>query len=154
MGKVKLSEIIGGLELQFDEMTNFLNKETGEVVGISDEEFRAAEENEPLENYPGWQQESIVIAGDILSTDDYIALPTKFEVDAYAMMERFCWSVEDERQSGILSDSIRGRGAFRRFKDTVHRYGLQDQWYCFRDQAYKEIAIEWCRENRVDFEED
>jgi len=152
--KVKLSDIIGGMELQFDEMTYFLNRQTGEVVGIQNEEFRAAEEDEPLENYPEWQRESIVIAGEILSTDKYIPLPTKFEINEYAMMEEFCFSLEDERLSNILADSIRGRGAFRRFKDNIYRYGLQDEWYRFRDRAYKQIAIEWCRENGVDFEED
>lgn len=93
MAKVKLSEIVDALELQFDDLSYFLNKETGEVVGIQGEEFRAAEEEESLENYLEWQRESIVIAGDVLSSvDKYIALPAKFEVDEYAMMERFCWS--------------------------------------------------------------
>jgi hypothetical protein len=93
LAKVKLSEIVDALELQFDDLSYFLNKETAEVVGIQGEEFRAAEEEESLENYPEWQRESIVIAGDVLfSVDKYIALPAKFEVDEYAMMERFCWS--------------------------------------------------------------
>ncbi|EWT06537.1 hypothetical protein N864_20605 [Intrasporangium chromatireducens Q5-1] len=34
----------------------------------------------------------------------------------------------------ILSVAIRGRGAFRRFKDTVHDLGLADQWYAFSDE--------------------
>jgi hypothetical protein len=155
MAKVKLSEIIGALELQFDDLSYFMNKETGEVVGIQDEEFRAAEEEEPLEKYPDWQRESIVLAGDILfSIGKYATLPTKFAVNEYSVMERFCRTLEDERLSNVLSHSIRGRGAFRRFKDTVFRCGIQDEWYRFRDQADKEIAIEWCRGKGIEFEDD
>ena len=62
--------------------------------------------------------------------------------------------VEDGSLSGILNNSIRGRGAFRRFKDAVHRLGIADEWYRFRDQAYKETAIEWCGDNGVEFDED
>jgi hypothetical protein len=34
----------------------------------------------------------------------------------------------------ILSVAIQGRGAFRRFKDTVRDLGLAEQWYAFSDE--------------------
>jgi hypothetical protein len=34
----------------------------------------------------------------------------------------------------ILSVAIQGRGAFRRFKDTVRDLGLSDQWHAFSDE--------------------
>ena len=88
---VKLDEIIVGLEAQSDESHAFLDKRTGEVVLIRDEQMRAAE------------------------------------------------------------DLIKGSGAFRRFKDAVHHYGIADDWHKYRDDALKQIAIEWCRENNVEF---
>lgn len=45
-----------------------------------------------------------------------------------------------------------GRGAFRRFKDTVHRVGMAEKWYSFQYEAYKRMAIEWCEENRIEYE--
>ena len=56
---VKLSEIIGAIECQSDEMASYLNTKTGQVITISDEEFSAAEEGDSLEDYPGWQWANI-----------------------------------------------------------------------------------------------
>ncbi|MFQ6115353.1 MAG: hypothetical protein ACE5NG_14940, partial [bacterium] len=59
MSPVKLDAIIEGMECQSDERTSYLNKKTGEVVTISDEEFSAVEDEEPIDDYPEWQQENI-----------------------------------------------------------------------------------------------
>ena len=50
-----------------------------------------------------------------------------------------------------LEMAINGRGAFRRFKDTVNRYGIEDQWYAFRDAGYAAVARRWCEENDVEY---
>ena len=50
-----------------------------------------------------------------------------------------------------LERALHGRGAFRMFKDTVHRLGLQDAWYAFRDRALREIAIDWCEANGIEW---
>lgn len=49
--QVKLQDIIEGLEFQSDERFSYLNTATGEVVAITDEELRAAEDNEPLDAF-------------------------------------------------------------------------------------------------------
>ncbi|MHC4681173.1 MAG: UPF0158 family protein, partial [Planctomycetota bacterium] len=140
---VKLPDIIDGLESQSDESSSFLNKKTGKVALISDEELSAAEEDEPIEDFPDWQQEQVRIAREIIAeTGDYIELPTEFDLDEYRMMERFCLSVDDPEICDTLSGLIRGSGAFRRFKDSVHHYGIENEWYSYRNDALKQIAIE------------
>jgi len=151
--RVKLDEIIDGLESQSDESSSFLNKKTGEVVLISDEELNAAKENEPIEDFPDWQQDQVRIAKEIIAeTGDYISLPTKFDIDEYRVMERFCLSLDDPEMSDLLYGLIKGSGAFRRFKDAIYRYGIEDDWFKYRDNAIKEIAIEWCRESNIEIE--
>jgi len=63
--KVKLEDIVEGMEFQFDESNAYLNKNTGKVVLISDEEFQAVEDDEPVENFPEWQRENIKTAKEI-----------------------------------------------------------------------------------------
>jgi len=151
---VKLSDIIEGLESQSDESASFLNKKTGEVVLMTDYAMRAAEENEPFEDVPDWEKELVSIAREILAdTGDYIQLPTKYDIDEYSIMENFCMSLDRQEIGDILYDLISGSGAFRRFKDAVYKYGVEDEWYKYRDNAIKEIAIEWCRENNIGFED-
>ena len=151
--RVKLDEIIEGLEFQSDESSSFLNKKTGEVVLITDEELNAVEENEPVEDFPDWQQDQVRIAKEIIAeTGDYISLPTKFDIHEYSIMEQFCLSLDDTEMCNIFCDLIRGGGAFRRFKNAIHEYDIADEWYSYRNKALKEIAIEWCRENNIEFE--
>ncbi|MHC4632374.1 MAG: UPF0158 family protein [Planctomycetota bacterium] len=132
--RVKLDEIIEGLEFQSDESSSFLDKTTGKVVLISEYEMCAAEDDEPDEDSPDWEQDLIGIAKEIIDeTGNYIALPTKFDIHEYSIMK--------------------GRGAFRRFNDAIRDYGIADDWYKYRDDALKEIAIEWCKENDIEFDD-
>ena len=54
----------------------------------------------------------------------------------------------------LLHVALEGRGAFRRFKDTLHRVGLTNEWYAFKRKAYIEIAREWCVENEIEYTDD
>jgi hypothetical protein len=152
--RAKLSDIIDGLESQSDESSSFLDKKTGEVILMTDYAMRAAEENEPLEDVPDWERELVATAREILAeTGQYIQLPTKYDLDEYSIMESFCTSLDKKEIGDILYDLISGSGAFRRFKDAVYKYGVEDEWYKYRDNAIKEFAIEWCRENDIEFED-
>lgn len=148
---VNLKDIIDGMDFQGDETTSYLNKKTGDVVTVSDEEFRAVEDGEPMEDFPDWQQEAIRIADEVLATEDYIALPSKFDIHEYAIMERFCLSIDDDRIRETMYGSIQGKGAFRRFKDNINRYGIAEDWYKYRDGAIRQMAIDWCEENGIQF---
>ncbi|HUT46348.1 MAG TPA: UPF0158 family protein [Sedimentisphaerales bacterium] len=150
---VKLDDIIEGLESQSDESSSFLNKRTGEVVLINGYEMRAAEEGNPLEDFPDWEQDQVRIAREIIAeTGQYIPLPSKFDIDEYSIMERFCVSLDNQEIGDILCDLISGSGAFRRFKDALYKYGIEDEWYKYRNKALKKIAIEWCKENNIEFD--
>jgi hypothetical protein len=153
--RVKLSDIIDGLESQSDESSSFPDMKTGEVILMTDYAMRAAEENEPLEDVPDWERELVATARDILAeTGQYIQLPTKYDLDEYSIMESFCMSLDKKEIGDILYDLISGSGAFRRFKDAVYKYGVEDEWYKYRDNAIKEFAIEWCRQNNIEFDEE
>ncbi|MHC4121022.1 MAG: UPF0158 family protein [Planctomycetota bacterium] len=151
--RVELDRIIDGLECQSDESQSFLNKRTGEVVLVSEEMLRTVEDGDSIDDYSDWEQEQITIAREIIGeTGDYIELPSKFDIHEYSIMEDFCFSLDDSEMRDILLDLIKGRGAFGRFKHAIHAHGIEDQWYNYRDNAFKEIAIEWCRENGIEFD--
>ena len=150
---VKLKDIVDELSFIPDEASSYLNTKTGEVVSVTHEELRAAENEEPLENFPEWQRDIIRIASEILETDHYLPLPTKFDIHEYSIMERFCLSIEDDDICDDLCHAIRGRGAFRRFKDRIHEYGIADAWYKYLDDALRDIAVAWCKEHGIPYTE-
>ena len=151
--QVKLQDIIEGLEFQADECFSYLNTTTGEVVSVTTEELRAAEEDEPLEDFPAWQHDAIRIARDIVETDHYLPLPDRFTINEYHIMERFCLSREDDDMCDDLCNAIRGRGAFRRFKDRIQAYGIAETWYRYRDAALQAIAVAWCEAHGLRYTE-
>ncbi len=151
--KVNLRDIIDGMEMQFDEWNTYLNRNTGEVISVSQDALRAAEEDEPLDHLPDWQQEEMKIAIDVIENfENYVELPTKYDINEYQMMEDFCYAFSDGNKKNKLLNAIRGRGAFRRFKDLVSQLNLEEEWYAFRDNAYKEIAIRWCQDYDLEYE--
>ncbi|GBE05975.1 hypothetical protein BMS3Abin10_01616 [bacterium BMS3Abin10] len=154
--KVKLSDIIDAIEIQPDEGSSYLNKITGEIVTITEEEINAAYEEDLSEDRPEWLAKAIETAkkvNDDETSEIYMQLPTKFDIHEYSIMERFCLSISDKAISESLYYAIKSKGAFRRFKNAIHRYGVADDWYKYRDDYLKEIVKDWCEENEIKYTE-
>ena len=134
---IKLSEIIVELETVNNELECYYNPDTKEVFLSNIGEFGNLNENE----LDGLFEKSIM-------------LPTKFDIHEYSIMEGFIETIFDNLLYNQLLIAINGNGAFRRFKDTCINFGCIDDWYKFRDRKYKEIAVEWCRKNNVEYEDD
>ena len=84
-----------------------------------------------------------------MEDDRYIKLPDRMEINEYHMMEAFAYD-HDER----LVSAIKGRKAFRRFKDAADEIGLLEEWYEFRDNCYRSRAEEWCMAHDLEWEDD
>lgn len=64
--------------------------------------------------------------------------------EAYGDMEAFIGRVRDPRARDLLERAIAGRGAFRRFKDTLLDFPeLRRAWFAFHDTRMERRAIEW-----------
>ncbi len=150
---VSLRDLIGEMQMLSDEHRTYLNKVTGEFILISNDDFRIAESDEADELLE-WRDEIVQDAKKVLSSDDYLEIPSKFDIHEYEIMERFCLSIPDVEVSNVLLGKIRGSGAFRRFKDTIYRYGIEKDWFTFRDDAYKEIAISWLESHGFSYKDD
>ena len=149
---VRLSDIVDALEMQADEYPYYLDLDTGQVVGVSQGLLRDAEESDDEPDLPAWQKDEWEIARRIVFTGRFQKLPTKFEVHEWAIMRDFSHSVESDRIREDLLRAIHGTGAFRIFKDTVRRYGIEPAWFRFRTEALRQIALDWCEENHIVWE--
>lgn len=150
--QVKLRDIIEELEIQFEESQSFLNIKTGGIFLVTSNDLRAAEDDEPFDHLPDWQKENLMVANDVVeNSENYIELPTKYDINEYEMMEDFCLTVNDQRKQSSLLLEIKGKGAFRKFRDKLIEFEIEDQWYSYRDERYKKIAKEWCQDNNVNY---
>ena len=144
MKPVSLKSVVNEMDVLGEEWTAYISKKTGELVTVTEEEANIVDAGgEDDEFIPDWQRETLPKVREVLESDDFVALPDKFEIHEYSIMERFCLSLSDEGLQDALLHAIRGSGAFRRFKDAIHRKEIQDDWYRFRDESIKDIAIDF-----------
>ena len=129
------------------DMDYYLDKETGEVIVISEETFRYAEEEGKVrEDLHDWQKEDIKLAKDILfnNPDSYICIPKRLSYEGYNLMVEFAEKVEDELLREKLSIALDGKGAFRRFKNVIADYpDYRQKWFTFKDERINKKVIEW-----------
>lgn len=147
----KLADIVDALEMADESFFRFLDRRTGEVSVVSNEEWRAAENNDDLSDYPEWEHESILKAQEIQSSEHFVGLPSKFEINDYEIMERFSHEYPNQRISERLSVAIRGSGAFRRFREKIVDLNIEDDWRRYQLQAYENLAIEWLESEKIPF---
>jgi len=152
--QVSLKAVIDELDVPSEEHHAYLNKRTGELFTISDEEISIIENGDAIEGYPEWQREAIRKTKEVTDSPDFLELPSKFDIHEYAIIERFCSSREDSELRQSLLDCIRGSGAFRRFKEAIREHAIVDDWYQFRHAALRQIATEWLDANNIPYTSD
>jgi hypothetical protein len=113
-----------------------LNLVTGEVVFFSD--------------YLGLSEKDERLSEEIDGNNNYVAVERIPSHEAYQWMVDFVDELvapADENAAEKLSIALAGKGAFRRFKDTLYRVGEQwlQAWYQWRDQRLKAAVEEWVK---------
>jgi hypothetical protein len=150
---VSLKEIVDAMDLPNEVWVSYLNPTTGEIVTVTDEDRRLAEREEVDEDsLPEWERESLRIARAVLESGDCLALPDKFEIHEWALMERFSNSQAREGRRDVLLDAMHGAGAFRMFRSTIRRLGLEDEWCAFRQSAFEDIAKDWLEAHEIPYQ--
>jgi 3-hydroxybutyryl-CoA dehydratase len=149
--KVSLKAVADEIGILPAEFTAYLNRRTGEVYTVTDEDRRALEDPDDAD-LPDWQRDAPVKVREIMDSADWLALPTQFDVHEYAIMKHFCFGLPEGEQRDALLDAIQGGGAFRRFKSLVRRQGTEQQWHDYRDREIRRIVAEWLDEKGIAYE--
>ena len=148
-----LMDLTIALDMDSEEMSAWLDRQTGRVVWVEREVMDAVESDEDAPETDGmpdmekaqWQAAKGIAAGD----KRYLALPPKYDFHEYRYMERFIGTVKNVDQAEDLWQAIKGRGAFRFFKHTADRFGLLEDWYRYRDEAMNRFMLDWAEANGV-----
>ncbi len=151
--KVKLSAIVEAMSFRSDEHHSFVSKKTCDVITLSKHELQAAHDGEPLGFFPPWQQENVILADKVLVTGDYWLLPDRIEYDEFGMMERFCVGIGDTQVQEKLRRALSGDEPFKTFRLLIREHEIADDWYTYRKELLKTVAIQWCEEKGVLFDD-
>lgn len=139
---VSLELVAQELDGFMDEETVLINRRTGEIVRLSNEELALGEEDVDESDLPDWQIEMLPKLREIALREDWAPLPDKFEIHEWEIMRDYAESVDDEDLAERLQRAIHGRGAFRMFRTTIEDAGMRDDWFRFKHDALKDIARE------------
>ncbi len=151
----KLSELLDSIEFESESYITNFDRQTGRIVMVERSLLEAVEEGGD-DDLPKWDKEDIELARAICTdtTGRFVDPPDKFDFHEYHHMERFIGTVEKNADAEDLWRAIKGKGAFRYFKDTAGRLGLLDRWYQYRDAAVRKFVVAWAETNEVPFEDD
>lgn len=133
--KVKLEDVIEAMEMTDKYSEYFLDKQTGEIEWVSDMAMSMVEREKICNR---------------LDEHGFYRLPSSLDIREYDLMNEFIHGLPESVQGQVLS-TIRGKGAFRRFKEMLTEMGILQEWYKFRENAFKQLAAKWCRENDIVF---
>jgi 5'-3' exonuclease len=156
---VELKAVVDQMEFGTDDWRAYINRKTGELASFPGDVLSAAEEEADDEEEasgaePDWDREMRQECRSVLEDKDFIQLPTQYDIHEYDIMKRFCRSRPDDGERGLLLDAIAGRGAFRMFKSTIHRRGIEQEWYRYRDAALRQIAVEFLEAHGIPYVDD
>jgi Uncharacterised protein family (UPF0158) len=159
--KVDLDEVKYAMDSAFDSISNYLDLETGEVVSVTDEtrqqlealfEMTAAETLEAIqeaiqgEQVPDWQKALLHDAAlvEFGFNTRFVEIPPADSRAGYDDMEAFIETVSQQHLRELLQVAIRGKGAFRRFKDVLATYPQErERWFQFHDERLFQRALDW-----------
>ncbi len=130
LDSLDMAELCSALEDNSCESSWWLDPRTGEV----------------RYHHPDAEDESI----DDLDEAGLVRIEPIGSHEAYRDMEMFIAQVPDRRAADLLDRAIAGRGAFRRFKDTLFEFPeLRERWFAYHDAGMRRRAIRWLADEEL-----
>ena len=104
---IPLKQVIQAIEEANEVFTSFWDTKTGKTVYLAD----------PL--MTDMTEEDKALAAEMVNTPErFLRLPTKYEIHQYRIMEDFIDRLSSGKVQEELAYAIRGKCAFRRFKQS------------------------------------
>jgi hypothetical protein len=175
MAKLRIDE--GELLMAFESGDGmirwFLDRQTGDVIGLDDDLWIDDDDEEEEEEVDGeggdegeggkdgeddadpndWQARERAlrrkIYGDV-NGKRYLPIPSLSSNEGFRIMERFAASQEG-RVREALFDALDRRHPFRSFKDAL-RGEVRERWFAYHESRVREEALDWLRSEEIDAE--
>ncbi len=142
---VSLVEMVSEMAEVVDNHTAFLNRKTGELLTMNDQQRALFENSQPVHH----MSEDQHAVREAMESGNLLELPSKFEHHEYSIVERFCESINEPRHKKKLKKAIRGKRAFRDFQKVLGKLGIVERWIGFRNRELEELAVDWLDRNDI-----
>ena len=152
--KVNISDVIECIEFENENLNHYYNKNTGIIIYKESSEtsnYSAADYNR-INEFEEWERELIESLYDLENNpDNYIKLPGEDEISELNMMINFCNSFNDFSIDDIVNKNTDDIKKIQKIKKLIEEKNMLNDWYDFREQTEKQIAIDWCNKNNIEY---
>lgn len=158
--KVDIEDIALAMETsnELEECIWCLDTETGKVINVLRSVMDDVEEEDEdaINHYSEWMKDMTKDAEAVLNDDEgrFAEIPKISSHEAYSYMERYIFSIKDEEIRNKLLGAIKGKGAFRRFKDTISEWPeLEKRWFEYKDETMRREILDWLESIGIEHED-
>jgi len=109
--RYSLREVVEAIETLSDDCVSYLDPDSGEIITVTEEERRLAED-ESLDDVPEWQRKLLLKIRVALQSDRFLQLPDRFDIHEWSIMEEFARGQDNDRIRQELLDAIHGAAPF------------------------------------------
>lgn len=144
--RVDLEDVIEAIEYENEFLSHYYNKYTGVIIYKEDKEWEPfhKENIKEIESLEDWQKELLMELKDLEDhPENYIQLPSHDELHEGRMMKKFMdkYSLKCDAQDNEIE----------KLKKAIEDKCLLSEWYDFREDLEREIAINWCEKNNIEY---
>lgn len=172
--RIDLTDLVNAFDSGSEEVAAYLDVDTGEVVWVTSEVRRELERidqdiGEDLvddearqaaiaaaaveRGLPAWMVEPLQEADRVEAGFGarFIRVPRPEPHESYEDIEAFIDTVRNAGLREQLWIAVRGRGAFRRFKDVLADHPVErERWFAFKAERVRERVLEWLAEEGIE----
>ena len=149
---VSLSDIVNEMVELTGEQIAFLNRQTGELIAMTEAQRTVLENGDPADDLPRAQRSRLPELRELFDANTCLELPSRYEAQEYSMRERYCQTIKNADQRSQLLVALKTSKAFRSFNEKIRRLGLSESWEGYRDKAFEQIAVGWLKKNKVEYQ--
>ena len=137
---VNLDELCDANEMNSDEISHYLDVNTGEILMRMD----------PL--LTGYKDEDL--EEELEDEERYLELPTIASRDAYGLMVDFVETVPSTELQDRLNTALNGRKPFRTFKDVLFDFPEdRENWFKFERETHRREILKWLEDESITIEQ-
>lgn len=135
---IYVNDIVEALESVTDYEDTYLNIKTTEIIRIP---------NDRVYMDDGCYE----ILEEIECSNKYIKLPSQYEIHELDIMRKFALSINLKSISEQLIEICYNNKPYKHFKSYIRERRIENDYYEFRRNEYKEIAIDFLEENNLQY---
>jgi hypothetical protein len=148
---VSLRLIVDFIALTGDGWVAYLNRDTGEIISVSDEMRDYVREEVDPAYLPEWQQHLLPKVSEAIGSVSCLPLPNRLRLHGVDLMEQFAYRQANLHVREEILECARVADPFREFQALIYRHSLDQSWSEFQKAGIERIARNWLEMHEIPY---